>query len=80
MSDTKVIRKLKVTVNRDLCIGTATCVAIAHNTFNLDSESKAVVLETADQDNDETILEAARGCPVAAITVEDENGQKIYPA
>ncbi|MCH7641616.1 ferredoxin, partial [Patescibacteria group bacterium] len=33
----------KVKVDRMLCIGTADCVAIAPNTFELDDESKAVV-------------------------------------
>lgn len=73
------IRNLKVHIDRDLCIGAATCNAIAHHTFELDGESKAVVLDTAEQDTDEVIMEAARGCPVAAIIIENENGEKMYP-
>jgi NAD-dependent dihydropyrimidine dehydrogenase PreA subunit len=41
---------LTVTVDKDLCIGAATCVAIAPQTFLLDSEAKAIILDTADQD------------------------------
>ncbi len=73
------IGKLKVWVDRDLCIGAATCVAVAPKTFLLDSEAKAVILETAVEDTKENILEAAQACPVAAIFIEDENGKKIYP-
>lgn len=73
------VRNLTVTVDKDLCIGAATCVAIAPHTFHLDSEAKAIVLETADNDTDETIIDAARGCPVAAIVIHDENGQQVYP-
>ena len=69
----------KMHVDRDLCIGAATCVAIAPNTYILDSEAKAVVLDTIEQDSDEIILDAARGCPVAAIIIVDETGKKIYP-
>lgn len=73
------VRKLKVLVDRDLCIGAATCVAIASKTFNLDPEAKAVILETAEEDLDETIVEAARACPTSAIIIEDEDGKRIYP-
>jgi len=74
-----VIRNTKVHVDRDLCIGAATCVAIAPNTFLLDSEAKAIILNTAEADTDATILDAARGCPTAAIIIEDSAGNKIFP-
>lgn len=74
-----IIRKLKMHVDRDLCIGAATCVAIAPQTFLLDSEAKAIILNTAEADTDETIIDAARGCPTAAIIIEDVNGNKIFP-
>jgi len=73
------VRKLKFWVDRDLCIGAATCVAIAPQTFLLDSDAKAIILETTDQDPDEVIIDAARGCPTAAIIVEDDQGNKIFP-
>lgn len=73
------IRGLKITVDRDMCIGAATCIAIAPNTYTLDSEAKAIILNTADQDTDEVHIDAARGCPVAAIIIEDANGNKVYP-
>ncbi|HRN70137.1 MAG TPA: ferredoxin [Candidatus Woesebacteria bacterium] len=74
-----VVRNLKFHVDKDLCIGAATCVAIAPNTFLLDSEAKAIILDTAEQDTDDTIIDAARGCPTAAIIVEDTNGNRIFP-
>ena len=73
------IRTLKMHVDKDLCIGAATCVAIAPNTFTLDSEAKAIILDTADLDTDETIIDSARGCPTAAIIIEDDKGNKIFP-
>ena len=74
-----VINGLKVWVDRDLCIGAATCVAVAPKTFVLDSEAKAVIIDTAEQENRETIIEAAKACPVAAIIIEDEKGNRIFP-
>lgn len=73
------VRKLKVRVDRDLCIGAATCVAIASKTFILDSQAKAIILDTVEQDSDEAIIDAAKGCPVAAIIIEDENGERVFP-
>lgn len=72
------VNDLVVTVDKDLCIGAATCIAIAPSTFLLDSEAKAIIIETAAQDSEETIIDAARGCPVAAIHIT-KGGQQVYP-
>jgi ferredoxin len=74
-----IIHKYKVWVDRALCIGAATCIAVAPKSFELDSEAKAVIIETADQDTIETIIEGAKSCPVAAIIIEDEKGNRIFP-
>lgn len=74
-----IVHKYKVWVDRALCIGAATCIAVAPNTFELDSEAKAVILETTDQDTIETIIESAKACPVAAIIIEDEKGNRVFP-
>ncbi|MEX0622010.1 MAG: ferredoxin [Candidatus Woykebacteria bacterium] len=68
----------RVRVDRMLCIGTADCVKIAPNTFELDDEAKATV-KKQNGDSDEKILEAAKVCPVLAIIVEDEDGKQVFP-
>ncbi|OGI14539.1 MAG: hypothetical protein A2878_02140 [Candidatus Moranbacteria bacterium RIFCSPHIGHO2_01_FULL_54_31] len=68
-----------VEVDRGVCIGAAPCTAMAPNTFALDDSGKAAILATVDQDDQETILNAARACPVAAITIKDETGKVIFP-
>jgi len=73
------LKKLRVWVDRDLCIGAGTCVAVAPQTFLLDSEAKAIIIKTALNDSRETIIEAAKVCPVAAIFIEDEKGRRIFP-
>jgi len=73
------VRNLKFWVDRDLCIGAATCVAIAPKTFVLDSEAKAIILNTVEEDTDTMIIDAAKGCPVAAIIIENEKGEKVFP-
>jgi len=73
------VKKYTVRVDRDLCIGAATCIAIAPQMYVLDNEAKAVVINTADLQDDAAIIDGARGCPVAAIFIDDENGKRIYP-
>ncbi len=73
------IGKLNVTVDRNLCIGAATCIAVAPKTFILDSEAKAIVLQTATEELPDTVIESAKACPVAAIIITDETGKRIFP-
>ncbi len=68
----------RIEVDRDLCIGAASCVVIAEKVFKLDSENKAIVIDPKGAD-DETILEAAKSCPTQAIFLYDENDNQIYP-
>ncbi len=76
---TRKIRKLTMRIDRNLCIGAATCVAIAPKAWALDNEAKAIILDTAETETDETLLEAAKGCPVMAIFITDENGKQLFP-
>lgn len=68
-----------VEVDHAVCIGSAPCTAMAPNTFALDDSGKAAILATVDQDDQDTILNAARACPVAAIIIKDQTGKKIFP-
>ncbi len=71
--------KYKIAIDRNLCIGAGSCVAIAPKAFALDNEAKAIVLPTAGEEDDNTLLEAAKSCPVAAIIVTDETGKQVFP-
>ncbi|MBU6414690.1 ferredoxin [Patescibacteria group bacterium] len=68
----------KIIVDRNLCIGNGSCVAVAPGVFELDSENKAVVYNSKGAD-DETILLAAKSCPTQAILIFDEDGNQIFP-
>jgi ferredoxin len=69
---------MKVSTDRDKCISAGTCVAIASKTFDLDEEGKVKVIN-ATGDDDQTILDAAKSCPVGAIEIYEDNGKKIFP-
>jgi len=76
--DSQQLRIAKIVVDRDLCIGAASCVAIAPGVFALDDENKAYVVNDKGAD-DETILLAAQSCPTRAILLYDKDGNQIYP-
>lgn len=56
----------KAQVSQDLCIGCASCVALAGKSFKME-KGKSVVLDPAG-DNEETIQSAIDSCPVTAIS------------
>ena len=78
-SGSRKIRKWTLTVDRDLCIGAASCIAVAPKAYALDNEAKAIFLDTADNETDEVLLDSAKACPTAAIIIHDEKGKQIYP-
>ena len=83
--------KYKVKVDRSLCIGAASCAAVAPNAFEIDNEGKAVVKKkdgTTSQDfvafedvgeEQPNIENAAKSCPVNAIVIieVDDTGKEL---
>lgn len=71
------VSKYRTEVKRDLCIGAASCVAVAPETFALDDENIAIIKNPAGNP-DETILMAAQACPTKAIYLFEKDKQ-IWP-
>ena len=61
---------MKVTVDRELCMGSGMCILYAPGTFAHDDQAKATVLEPS-TDDPETVRIAQGACPVAAITIDE---------
>lgn len=87
------MKRYIVKIDRNLCIGAASCVALDPKRFALDSEAKAVVIDPSDpgktynefsyevdEPNAELIMMAAKSCPTNAIIITDKDtGKQIYP-
>jgi ferredoxin len=54
------------------------CVATAPDVFDLDDEGLSHVIDPEAGDED-LLREAAEGCPMQAIMLEDEEGNQVYP-
>jgi ferredoxin len=68
----------EIIVNRELCESRAECVSMAPEVFELDDEEFCVVLDPEGA-KDKRILDAARACPVDAITLIDARGEQVWP-
>jgi len=68
----------KIVVDRDLCIGAASCIAVSGETYELDSENKATVTH-ADAADDATLFMSAESCPTKAIFLFDKEGKQVFP-
>lgn len=68
----------EIRVDRNLCVTLAVCLGLAPDVFELDTEGKAVIKD-ADGTDINTIIEAAKGCPVNAIIIHHPNGKRIWP-
>jgi ferredoxin len=69
---------MRIEVDRELCAGMAICTAIAPDVFELDDEGKAVVVDSLGADSD-TIVSAAQDCPLDAIVLYNDEGERIWP-
>lgn len=63
-------KRFKVSVNKDVCIRSTMCIHVAPETFAQDEEGYTIVIDSEGNEY-EDLLEAAEGCPVSAITIEE---------
>ena len=69
---------MKVNINKGECIGCGSCQAMRDDLFKLNDEMVSEYIGGDSVGIDE-LLEVARVCPVMAIEVFDDNGEKIWP-
>jgi len=68
----------RIKIDRILCTGYAKCVGLAPEVFRLGDDNVPVVIDPEGTDDD-MILDAARACPVDAITLFDEFEDQVWP-
>jgi ferredoxin len=87
------MKKITIKVDEDLCIGAASCVTIAPETFQMNDENKAWVLDHGEEpdghkyertmevtdDEYENILLGAQSCPTLAVFIFDDEGKQLFP-
>ena len=69
----KAPMNVEIDVDRDLCIGSATCVRLAAGVFALDDDEIATV-QDPNAAGPDTLRLAAEACPTSAITIGGRPG------
>ena len=73
------MRRFRIDVNRDVCVGDGLCRETAPETFQIDTEGKVAVLNP-EGDAAEYIKSAAQKCRLEAITLFDaDTGERVWP-
>jgi ferredoxin len=67
-----------ISIDRNLCSGYGECIGLAPDVFEHDQFSICVVTDPEGA-SEEAVLDAARACPVDAITLVDEYGDRVWP-
>lgn len=77
--EVQIVKKdgIEIRIFRPKCIGAATCVVYAPNTFDIDKTNIAII-KNGEWDKLEKIVAAAQSCPVTVIEVY-EKGKKLFP-
>lgn len=82
---------MRIRVDREKCIGAASCIALLPKIFKLDNENKAIIHRKDGTESSEwtdyidldaapdELIAAAESCPTLAIIIEDDDGNQIFP-
>lgn len=71
--------RIRVWVDHTRCVGSTICTQIAPRVFALNENGQSTVVDL-EGDTVERMQEAAEGCPLSAIVVEDaETGKRLFP-
>jgi ferredoxin len=68
-----------VTVDLNKCIAVGPCAIAAPGVFKIRPEDGKAIISNPDGEDLEQILEAARCCPILAISIKNQLGKEIYP-
>jgi ferredoxin len=73
------IGDLTVRIERKTCIGSANCIKLAPELFELDSENIVAFKGGSAPVQRDRVLEACQVCPVDALIVLDAAGDQLIP-
>jgi ferredoxin len=62
---------MRIAVDRDRCVGSGTCEALAPEVFEVDDDGVLVVLrDEPDEDEQSDVRDAVTACPTRALTID----------
>ena len=74
-----MVRSVQVSIDHDKCVGSSVCSFICPEFYHLNRNCQSTILHP-DANVAGSVVEAARSCPAAAITVMDaQTGKRLCP-
>jgi ferredoxin len=68
-----------VIVDLNKCIAAGPCAIAAPGVFDIRPEDGKAIISNPDGEELDKILEAARCCPILAISIKNQAGKQIFP-
>ena len=62
---------MKVSVDREVCVGCGMCVSLCPDVYEMEGALAVVIVDTVPSGQEECAKRAATDCPVAAISVSE---------
>lgn len=73
------IGDLTIQIDRGVCIGSANCIGVAGEVFEIDDTGVCAFRQERAAIEPERLIEACRVCPVDALIVVDATGKHLVP-
>ena len=70
---------LTIRIDRGTCIGSANCIGVAAEVFEIDDTGVCAFGKDQASIEQERLIEACRICPVDALIVFDASGKQLVP-
>ncbi len=68
-----------VTVDLNKCIAAGPCAIAAPGVFEIRPEDGKAIISNPDGEDLDKVLEAARCCPILAISIKNQAGKQTFP-
>ena len=73
------IAGLTVRIDRHTCIASENCIELAADAFEMGEDNVVAFRDTEPEIGRDRLIEACAICPVDALTVLDEGGERLVP-
>lgn len=74
-----MVSGLRITIDRQTCIGSDNCTQVAPEVFVLDYDSIVTFVDDVQDIERDRLLEACAVCPVDALSAHDSEGNQLVP-
>lgn len=71
----RATQRKRIAADREICIGSGNCVFYAAETFDLDDDDRAIIVNPSGDDPDKQAM-AVQNCPSGALSFVDDHSRE----